>query len=357
MTKNSEDLDYNRQLWKFAKAYCHRYTIKTFADLTSIPINTLSRNLNVEKDNANLEGTFAGATFNKVARWARELEEEKLAEGLPVELNGFELPQRPGGQRGERKSNGASEEAQDDRASADGPADAGEIPSADLRTEAGEDSYGDENGADDGIADGTEIVIPAGVSITRPELRGRALELWSKPAFFSEDLTSDDLERTFGITLLAAADTKDIYAGWRGPSLPEGVTLTEEMHDEIARLVQDWLRYAYAYEICDKVENLKRQYAFGYILRGKLELEVLLIREYWMTPPDDESSRRKLRRDREIEWRVERIAELKDIEYPSFQELLVFGTIRIGRAVFGAVSKAAAWSLRRIFRRTGRTEH
>ena len=357
MTKDSEDLDYNRELWIFAKTYCHRYTIKTFADLTSIPINTLSRNLNVDEDNADLKGTFAGPTFNKVARWAREFEEEKLAEGLPVELDGFELPQRPGVQRGERKSNGASEEAQDDSASADVPADAGEIPSADLRTEAGGDSYADENGADDGIADGTEIVIPAGVSITRPELRGRALELWSKPAFFSEDLTSDDLERTFGITLLAAADTKDIYAGWLGPSLPEGVTLTEEMHDEIARLARDWLRYAYAYEICEKVENLKRHYAFGYILRGKLELEVLLIGEYWMTPPDDEIPWQELQRRREIGWRVERIAELKDVEYPSFQELLVFGTIRIGKAVFAAVSKAAVWSLRRIFRRTDRTEH
>ena len=352
MTTESEDMDYNRRLWKFVKIYCDRYSIKSFSDITEIKINTLSRNLKVDGDDDDFGGTFAGPTFNNVAKWAREFEAERLAQGLPVELDGFELPQRPGFQQGEETDNSAPEEAQNEAVSTGSSGDAGEIPSPDdPRTEANEEASGDKSGTDDGLTDGTEAVIPEGVSITRPELRDNPGELWNRPAFFGEDPLSADLERTFVITRLTAADLKGAYAGWLGPSLPEGVTFTTKMHDEIVRLTRNWQRHANAYEISAEVENLKRHYAFRYIWRGKLELEVVMLGEFWMTPPDAGIPWQELQRRREIEWRVEQIAELKDVEYPSFQEILLFGTIRIGKAVFAGVSKAAAWSFRRIFRR------
>ena len=349
MTLESRDTAYNQALWRFAKAYCHRYTIKAFAKLTRIPINTLSRNLKSDEDDSDFVGTFAEPTFNSVAKWAREFEKERLAKDIPVELDGFLLPRRPGQEGTEESPDEASEAAETETASAEIPGNTEEIPSTDPQSD--DTGNADGNGVGNGITDGTGIVVPAGVSITLPELRGRALEIWNVPAFFREGLTSEDLERTFGISLMMAADTRDHYAGWVGPSLPDGVTLTSEMHDEIALLAQDWLRYAYAYDICERVENLKRQYAFRYILRGKLELEVRLIGKCRMTHPSSEAEWQGLQRRREIRWRGERIAELKDVENPSLQELLVFGTIKVVKTAWTAISRAATWSLGRIFRR------
>ena len=98
--------------------------------------------------------------------------------------------------------------------------------------------------------------------------------------------------------------------------------------------------------LCGEIEYFREHYAFRYIRRGMLEIEVKLIGDLQMTHPDDEHEWEDIRRRRELERRIELIDELQDVEHPSFQEMLVFGTIRIGKAMYAAASKTGRWMFR-----------
>ena len=348
---DSEDMDYNRSLWRFVKDYCDKFTMSEFADMSDIPVNTLSRNLGVDDDEANQDGFFARPTYLRVTDWVEQFAAELHTQGHPLKLDGVKLPLRPESRQGLGLDPGTQEDEQTGTA-ADGMADG--APSPEARKEIDDESRNGANKADAEVAEGAKVVIPGGVSITRPELRGQAAELWDRAALFGNSPTSDDLERVFGVSLLNLAPTEDEYAGWLGPSLPEGTAPSADMHDEIVRLTRNWLRYSYAHEICEEIEYFRNHYAFRYIRRTKLEIEVVLIGEFRMTHPDGEITWDEFQRRREIEWRVETVAELQDVEYPSFQEILVFGTIKVSKGLYAAVSGFTRWMFRLASRQTRR---
>ena len=346
---DSEEMAYNRALWRFVNDYCDKFTMSEFADMSDIPVNTLSRNLGVDDDEANQNGFFARPTYLRVTDWVEQFAAELHTQGHPLKLDGVKLPLRPESRQRLGLDPGKQEFEQAETAAA-GMAD--DAPPPEAREEVDDEIR---NGVDDPNAEnieGSSVVIPTAVSITRPELRGRAAELWDRAALFGNSVVSDDIERVFGISLLNLALAEDEYADWKGPSLPEGTTLSADMHDEIVSLTQDWRRYSYAYEICEDVEYFREHYAFRYIRRGKLEIEVKLIGEFRMTHPDGEIPWDEFQRRPEIEWRVELINELQDVEYPSFQEVLVFGTIRISKAMYAVASKIVRWMRGLVSRRT-----
>ena len=92
---DSEDTAYNRKLWRFVKDYCDKFTMTEFANMSKIPINTLSRNLDIDDDAKDRDRVFARPTFLRVTAWVEKLAAELHPRGLPLELDGVALPLRP----------------------------------------------------------------------------------------------------------------------------------------------------------------------------------------------------------------------------------------------------------------------
>ena len=331
---------YRRRVQLFAQNYCERHGQRTFHVETGVPESTISQSL--YKENG-----FGPGNHRKIVRWIEKVATELHEQGMPLQLDYIDLPLESDVLRRLGVHADAAEGTRGEIAATEG-----EIPG--TGEVSSEESLGDV--LDDKGSDETKVVVPQGVSITLPELRGKAAELWNRPYLFGDDLVSEDLERVFAISLSTTAGSDDAKAGWTGPNPPEDLDfqLDEQMHARLDELLEQWQRHAFAYEIIKDVPRFSGHYTFLYIRRRMLEIEVVLIEDFWLTHPESEIPWQNIQRHRELEWRHEVIQKLHRVEYQTNLEILMIVAIWVGKTLLVAPVRGAARLLGRIFRRPQR---
>ena len=329
---------YNRGVQLFVQQYCEKHDQRQFHLETGVPESTISQSL--YKENG-----FGPRNHRKIVNWIERVATELHKRELPLELDGVELPLEPEF----LKKLGLCAETTEETRSETAPGEEEEIPTGESPSEEPPEDGHDNDGADE-----TQVIVPQGVSITLPELRGKAAELWNRADLFGNDQVSEDLEKVFAISPVAVAGTGDAKAAWIGPSPPEDLDfqLDEQMHDRLADLIEHWQRHAFAYEITKDVPRFAEHFAFLYIRRRMLEIEVVLIEDFWLTHPEAEIPWQDFQRQRELEWRYELIPQLQRVEYHTNLEILVAATILVSKAMFVTPLRGAAWLFKHTLRRT-----
>jgi len=340
MTSDPDGGSYKRRVQLFAQQYCEKHNQRKFHIETGVPESTISQSL--YKENG-----FGPGNHRKIVQWIEKVATDLYERELPLVVDDIELPLEP---EFLRRLGVCAETVQDTQ---------GEAAPGTEETPQTNDSPSEEppvDGHDNHGADETEVIVPQGVSITLPELRGKAAELWNRADLFGNDQVSEDLEKVFAISRKTMADTEDANAGWIGPSPPEDLDfqLDEKMYDQLDGLLEHWKRHAFAYEITRDVPRFAEHFAFLYIRRRMLEIEVVLIKKFWLTHPEAEIPWQDFQRLRELEWRYELILQLQRVEYHTNLEVLVAASIWVGKTTFVAPLKGAIRLFGRLFRRSQR---
>ena len=345
MASSKDGMSYRERVQLFAQQFCEKYDQKTFSIETGVPESTISQTLNQP-------GGFGSKTHRTVVHWIESVAADLFERGMPLKLDDLELSLRPEFLDKLRLSTATSEDEKSQRAAAmsdEASASEASIPQVNADEEAPAND-GDKTGTEGAIQNG--VTVPAGVSILRSELRGRTFEMWDRSELFADDLVSSDLERVFAVSLSTPSDMDDPFLSWIGPSPPEDLEfiLDEQMYEELVNLLRHWQQYAFAYQICKGIPRFANHFAFLYIRRRMLEIEAVLIEDFWMTHPDAEIPWQDFQRLRELEWRYEEIPQLQSVEYHTNLEILVLATIKIGKFTFAIIAKPVAWVFRRLFR-------
>ena len=341
MTSDSNDKSHKERVQHFAQGYCERHNQKSFCEETGIPETTISQTLY-------RKGGFGPKTHRRVVQWIEKTAADLHERGLPLALDGVELPLEPKFV----KSLGLSAD-QEDEPQAETPSgeEVEAIHSVEYPSEESPEDGHDHHGAGE-----TQVIVPQGVSVTLPELRGEAAELWNRAELFGDDYVSEDLEKIFAISRMAMPAPDVPHAGWTGPHPPDDVAfqLDEGMHVRLEELLEHWQRHASAYEITKDVPRFAEHYAFLYIRRRMLEIEVQLINDFWLTHPESETPWQDRQRSRELEWRYELIPQLHRVEYYTNLEILMAATIWVVKRLLVAPVRGVARLLGQLFRRPQR---
>ena len=334
MTADPLELTYGRRVKKFVLDHCSENGQTLIITEVGVPKSTLSQALQNDRP-------FGSRTHGNIVRWLEDTARDLHVRGLPLELDGLELPLT----KAFLASLGIVEEEEDtDRESVSeavvedveaGASATAEDVDADVAVAGDEEAAGGEREA---------LLVPPGVSILQPGMRDKPQEFWLKAASFENAATTSDLARVFDVTLAHASDSDyRPFAGWLGPLLPEGSVPDEDTLDRIDDLIRQWQEFSATLETLNQRSWLHSREALRYCTRGKLETEVILIGKFWMTHPDNKFDWDPFQRDHELDWRAKKIRELERYEFPSPYLVLAFGIVMVGNAVRFAVSAPAGW--------------
>ena len=330
MTADPLELTYGRRVKKFVLDHCSENGQTLIITEVGVPKSTLSQALQNDRP-------FGSRTHGNIVRWLEDTARDLHVRGLPLELDGLELPLT----KDFLASLGIVEEEEDtDRESVseavvedvEAGASAAAADAADAGTE---ETDGGEDEA---------LLVPPGVSILQPGMRDKPQELWLKATSFENAATRSDLARVFDVTLAHASDSDyRPFAGWHGPPLPEDSVLDEDTLDRINDRIRQWQEFSATLETLNRRSWLHSREAPRYYTRRLLETEAILIGQYWMTHPDSEFAWEAFQRHEELDWRAKNIRELERYELPSPYLVIAFGIVMVGNAVRSAVSAPAGW--------------
>ena len=334
MTTEREGLTYRHLVKKFFLDYCSENEQTLIINETGVPKSTLSQALQNDRP-------FGLRTHRKLVGWLEDTARNLHERGLPLELEGLELPLTKAflasldivDEEEDTECKSVSEAMVEDVEA--GASAAAEDVDADVAVAGDEEAAGGEREA---------LLVPPGVSILQPGMRDRPQALWLKATSFENAATTSDLARVFDITLANSSDLDNQpFAGWLGPLLPEGSVLDEDTLDRIDDLIRQWQTISATLETLKRRSWLHSREAPRYCTQLILETEEILIGKFWMTHPDNEFDWDPFQRDHEIDWRAKKIRELERYELPSAYLVFAFGIVMVGNAVRSAVSAPAGW--------------
>ena len=334
MTTEREGLTYRHLVKKFFLDYCSENEQTLIINETGVPKSTLSQALQNDRP-------FGLRTHRKLVGWLEDTARNLHERGLPLELEGLELPLTKAflasldivDEEEDTECKSVSEAMVEDVEA--GASAAAEDVDADVAVAGDEEAAGGEREA---------LLVPPGVSILQPGMRDKPQELWLKAASFQNAATTSDLARVFDVTLAHASDSDyRPFAGWHGPLLPEDSVPDEDTLDRIDGLIRQWQEFSATLETLNRRSWLHSREAPRYYTRRLLETEAILIGQYWMTHPDSEFAWEAFQRHEELDWRAKKIRELERYELPSPYLIIAFGIVMVGNAVRSAVLAPAGW--------------
>ena len=294
-------MTYEERVQAFARAYRKEYGLSQFANDFGLKITTAS-------DGLQREGGFARRTHKKVARVIEDKIREAHSMGRPLEFNGIPLPvsdelkRELYGELPEPASARGDEPAEPETASdgLDGQAEATESAnSADVTQDETPSVEGEP-----GPSETDPIFVPEGVSVLDPALweDGPATE---SAEYHDPERTAEDMRRIFGVDgggISGQNKGADPWYGWLGPSPPQGVTLdSPSIRDEITRLTTQWHRYLTALQVYNEIEDKNSANMRSRLLQLSYRLELILVRDHYMTPPSKDIPMEDIERRVEIE--------------------------------------------------------
>ena len=306
-------MSYAIDVQNFAKEYSELHLQVTFSNKFDIPPSTLNTGLN-------REGGFASKTHAKIVRKLESIAADLHEQGLPLEADGVAIPLRQEylqALTGEAQTTPSVESlaVEDEEWTVEGtdsPA-AGREP---VISRAGDSDNWETSvqGIDPDDSATDHIVVPDGASVLDPAL-WRDGPPMNDARYYEPHLVKEDLRRAFGPSV-AAANTEgtdvDALHGWKGPPPSDDPTRTEppSFHEDILRLVGEWRQYDLASQVAQEAGSLADDRVLVYAELQRSRRELLLIAEYYMTPPRHEISLDDFGRDDEMELLKARILHL-----------------------------------------------
>ena len=288
-------MTYETEVQSFAGEYAEIYTQKILAKKLDMSPTTLHNNLR-------RDGGFAPRSHAKVVRYLERVATELHARNLPLKLDGVPIPLRKaflasliGEAPAASPDNEETPEETNSRTSMDPPM-AGE-----RNEEANVDDSAREKDADsDGKA---PIIVPDGASVLDPALweSGPPME---KAGYYAPRLVEEDLRQTFeGFKRQGPLDGDDALHGWKGPSPPDDATgpESESFQEDIARIIDEWLHYVDVLKVSREAGSGTGDRVYVYASLQRCRRELLLISDFYMTPPNLEVELDDFERQQEVE--------------------------------------------------------